>query len=185
MKNIVVKKNENLVLPLLWIGQETELSYDIKLVGNGASVKFLGLLLGKENQSLNLSIRVSHEAKNTKSDVIIKGALFDTAKVNIDGLTKIEKGAKGTNAWLGSHILLLSEKAKGKAVPSLEILENDIKAGHASTVGRIDDIEMFYLMSRGLSFEIAKKLIVNGFLQSMIQSFPKALAAKAEKEIVL
>jgi len=183
MKKIVIKKNEEKIIPILWVGKESELSYDIKLAGDGASIKFLGLLIGKENQSLNLSIRVDHIGKNTKSNVVIKGALFDTARVDIDGLTKIEKGAKGTNAWLGAHILLLSEKAKGKAVPSLEILENDIKAGHASTVGRINDLEMFYLMSRGLSKDIAKSMIVNGFLQSMVNEFPESLAKKANKII--
>ena len=104
-------------------------------------------------------------------------------RVDINGLVKIEKGAKGTNAWLAAHLLLLSEKAKGKAIPSLEILENDIKAGHATTVGRINDLEMFYLMSRGLPKKVAKSMIVTGFLQSMISQFPKQLAGKAAKAL--
>jgi Fe-S cluster assembly protein SufD len=185
MNEIIVKKNEEVVLPILWTGEETELSYSIKLSERGASIKFLALLLGKENQSLTLKVHVAHMAAETKSNVVIKSALSDSAKVDIDGLVKIEKGAKGTNAWLAAHLLLLSEKAKGRAVPSLEILENDIKAGHATTVGRINDMEMFYLMSRGLSADVAKKLIVQGFLQSMIAEFPKEISDKAEKALVL
>jgi Fe-S cluster assembly scaffold protein SufB len=185
MEEIIVKKNEERVIPLLWTGEETELSYSIKLAEEGASVKFIGLLLGKETQSLTLKVQVYHQAQQTTSRVIIKSALTDNAKVDIDGLVKIEPGAKGTNAWLAAHLLLLSEKAKGRAIPSLEILENDIKAGHATTVGRINDLEMFYLQSRGLEKETAKKLIVQGFLQSMIADFPKELAEKAEKEIEL
>lgn len=180
MNEIIVKKNEAIVLPILWIGDETELSYSIKLAGRGASITFLALLLGKENQSLTLKVHVVHMAEETKSNIVIKSALTDTAKVDIDGLVKITPGAKGTNAWLAAHLLLLSEKAKGRAIPSLEILENDIKAGHATTVGRINDMEMFYLMSRGLSSETAKKLIVQGFLQEMIDKFPKKLAEKAQ-----
>ncbi len=183
MNEIVVKKNEEVVLPILWTGEETELSYSIKLSQRGASIKFLALLLGKENQSLTLKVQVTHMAPDTKSNVVIKSALTDSAKVDIDGLVKIEPGAKGTNAWLAAHLLLLSEKAKGRAVPSLEILENDIKAGHATTVGRINDMEMFYLMSRGLSKETAKQLIVEGFLQSMIAEFSEALAKKAKTSI--
>jgi len=182
MNEIIVKKNEEVVLPILWTGEETELSYSIKLSGRGASITFLALLLGKENQSLTLKVQVIHSAPETKSNIVIKSALSDMAKVDIDGLVKIEPGAKGTNAWLAAHLLLLSEKAKGRAVPSLEILENDIKAGHATTVGRINDMEMFYLMSRGLTKETAKKLIVQGFLQSMIADFPQELAAKANSE---
>lgn len=184
-KEIIVRENENLVLPVLWVGDETELSYSIKLSERGASIKFLALLLGKENQSLTLRVKVAHEAPQTTSRVIIKSALKDSAKVDIDGLIKIEPGTKGTNAWLAAHLLLLSEKAKGRAIPNLEILENDIKAGHATTVGRINDMEMFYLQSRGLSKETAKRLIVEGFLQEMIAQFPKALAEKAESNLLL
>lgn len=185
MKNIIVKKNEEKVITILWTGEETELEYSIKLAEEGASINFLGLLLGNQTQSLTLKVSVYHNAPQTVSKVIIKSALTDSAKVDIDGLVKIEQGAKGTNAWLAAHLLLLSEKAKGRAVPSLEILENDIKAGHATTVGRINDMEMFYLMSRGLSKFAARKLIVEGFLQEMIGQFPKALAVKAEKALTI
>src|SRR5579864_3571235 len=161
MNEIIVKKNENLILPVLWIGDETELIYNIFLTGKGSSIKFLGLLLGRENKGLKLKITVYHQAESTKSEVIIKSALRDTSSVFFDGLIKIEKGAKGTNAWLAAHILLLSPKARGIAVPNLEILENDIKAGHAATVGRINELEMFYLMSRGIPEEKAKSLIVD------------------------
>ena len=178
---MIVGKNEEVVVPVLWMGEETELSYTITLAGKGASVKLLGLLLGNESQSLKLKVTVIHQAENTTSDVIIKSALCDTSQIFFDGLIKIEKGAKGTNAWLAAHLLLLSQKSRGIAVPNLEILENDIKAGHAATVGRINDLELFYLMSRGLSEEKAKQLIVDGFLQSIISQFPKELAEKVNK----
>lgn len=181
MKKIILKENEEKIISVLWTGEKTELAYDINLAGSNAKITFLGLLIGKANQSLTLKVKVTHSAPQTTSKIIIKSALTDNARVDIDGLVKIEPGAKGTNAWLAAHLLLLSEKAKGKAIPSLEILENDIKAGHATTVGRINDMEMFYLMSRGLSKNTAKKLIVEGFLQSMIREFPKNLATKAEK----
>jgi Fe-S cluster assembly protein SufD len=180
MHNIIVKENEELILPALWTGDETELSYTIFLAEKGASVKFLGLLLGQEKQGLKFKITVHHQAENTKSEVIIKSALKDTSSVFFDGLIKIEKGAKGTNAWLAAHILLLSPKARGIAVPNLEILENEIKAGHATTVGRINDLELFYLMSRGIPEEKAKQLIVEGFLQSLLEQFPKELVAKVK-----
>ena len=183
MESIVVKENEEKILPVLWTGVETELSYEIRLAGKGASIKFLGLLLGSAMQSLFMDIKVVHEAQNTTSSVIIKSALSDGARVDIEGLVKIEHGAIGTNAYLAAHLLLLSESAKGRAVPSLEILENDIKAGHGTTVGRINDMEIFYLMSRGLSKSAAKALIVEGFLQEMISQFPKELARVAQRAL--
>ncbi len=183
MKTIIVKKDEEKIVPLLWTGKETEIAYTIKLVEPGASVKFYGLLLGKQEHAVNITVDVIHAAPQTNSEVVIKSAVTDAAKVDIRGLVKIEPGAKGTRTWLAAHLLLLSQKAKGLAIPSLEILENDVKAGHATTVGRISDIEMFYLMSRGLSPHEARQLIVNGFLQDMIERLPKRLATAATKEL--
>ncbi len=174
-KNIVIGENEHLVLPLFWDGKEEEISYQIDLVERGAQVVLWGLLLGKDTDWLELRLNISHRAPDTKSKVVLKGALTGRAKINFEGLVKIEKGSTGSNAWLGSHFLLLSENAKGRAIPSLEILENDIKAGHAATVGRINDLELFYLMSRGLTKEDAKKLIVEGFLKSILERMPASL----------
>jgi Fe-S cluster assembly protein SufD len=96
--------------------------------------------------------------------VIVKGVLDDSSKVDFEGLTKIDRGAKNSNAWLESRLLLISDKATGRAVPNLEISENEVKAGHAATVGKIDETEIFYLMSRGLPRNQAVKLIVDGFI---------------------
>lgn len=182
--NVVIKRNEERVIPLLWTGEETELNYTITLAEPGAKVQFQGLLLGQDAQNLALDVTVVHAAHQTESQVVIKSALTESAKVDIKGLVKVEQGAKGTKTWLAAHLLLLSDKAKGLAIPSLEILENDIKAGHATTVGRLDEMQLFYLMSRGLSKKQAKHLIVSGFLQEMIDQFPKELQAKAQKAMI-
>lgn len=179
MKKIIIKKDEHRTVPILWTGAETELEYVITLAEPGASVTLNGLLLGAHEENLLAKVTVIHNAPQTTSEVIIKAALTERAKVDIHGLVKIEPGAKGTQTWLAAHLLLLSDKAKGLAIPSLEILENDVKAGHATTVGRLNDMELFYLMSRGLSKQIAKQLIVSGFLQDMISGFPKKLATQA------
>ncbi len=184
-KDIYVKENEELFLPILWTGQETNLSYTIFLTEKGAKVTLLGLFLGRESHKVDIKTIIHHQNQETTSEVILKGALTDTAAINYQGMVKIDPGAKGTKAWLAAHLLLLSTKAKGTAIPSLEILENDIKAGHATTVGRVNDMELFYLMSRGLSKETAKLLIVEGFLQSILEKFPEDIAEKARKELKL
>ena len=181
--NIIIKQNEEKILPILWTGQETDLFYNIHLAGNNAKLTLLALLLGKKTDKIYLQTNIYHDSPNTQSRVIVKGALNDTASVNFEGLVKIEPGAKGTNAWLAAHILLLSNHAKGRAVPSLEIAENDIKAGHATTVGKVNDLELFYLQSRGISEKTAKSLIVNGFLSNILNEFPKDIAASARKQL--
>lgn len=184
MENIIVKQNQHLVLPIIWTGKEKELIHTIRLVGTGAKITLLALLLGKNEDSVDMHTFVIHEGKDTKSEVIIKSALKDRASVNFEGLVKILPGAKGTNAYLSAHILLLSKTARGRAIPSLEIIENDIKAGHGTTVGRVNELELFYLMSRGLSSAKAKALIVEGFLNSIIERFPKIQQVDAQKKLM-
>jgi Fe-S cluster assembly protein SufD len=183
MKNIIIKKDEQRVIPILWTGKETNLEYTITLAEPGASVDFQGLLLGTDDENVLAKVTVIHAAPHTKSNIVIKSALSGHAKADIHGLVKVESGAKGTQTWLAAHLLLLSDKAKGVAIPSLEIIENDIKAGHATTVGRLGDMELFYLMSRGLPEKIAKQLIVSGFLQQMIDVLPAAAGKKATKKL--
>lgn len=183
MKDIVLTANQQIVLPLIWFGDKKNISCNIYLDGEGSAVLLPAILLGKNNDILDLQLNIYHNAPNTTSKIIVKGALTGRSFVNFDGLVKIKKGAKTTNAWLGANLLLLSNQAKGRAVPGLEIMENDIKAGHAATVGRINEIEIFYLMSRGLSEHDAKALIVRGFLESLIREFPKNQNEKAHKKI--
>jgi Fe-S cluster assembly protein SufD len=183
MNEIIVKENEKVVLPILWTGDETQLSYTINLAGRGAEILLYILLLGRESNRLELQTNVFHNEQETKSKIIVKGALSGNAMVNYDGLVKISPGAKGTNAWLAAHLLLLSNKSKGRAVPSLEILENDIKAGHATTVGRVNDEELFYLMSRGIPEKEAKMLIVEGFFGDILPNFPTEIANNVNTEL--
>src|SRR5258708_1467005 len=182
-KEIIIKENEHVFLPVLWIGEESQLSYDIILAEKGSKITLLGLLVGKDSHKIDLKTTIYHQNQDTQSEIIFKGALTDASSVNYQGLVKIEPGAKGTKAWLAAHLLLLSNKARGIAIPSLEILENDIKAGHATTVGRVNDLELFYLMSRGLPKQTAQLLIVEGFLQSILEKFPEELIEKAKLEL--
>lgn len=182
MKNmIVVPKGVKKMIPILWTGKENELVYTVILSGKGAEITMPILLLGKETQTVSIAIDIYHQKPETKSLLIAKGALWDKSKVDFNGLVKIEKGAVRSNAWLGANLLLLSKQASGRAVPNLEIEENDVKAGHAATVGKVNETELFYLMSRGLSQQTATNLIVEGFLQSMFKQFPKLLATQAQK----
>lgn len=183
-KKIIIKADENKFIPIFWDGLDKEIDYNIILSAPGATLSLLGLLIGRGDKEVNIKINVTHEAPNTKSEIILKGALQDESKVSFEGLVKIKKEAKGTNTWMATHLLILSDHARGRAIPSLEIEENDIKAGHAATVGRVNDLELFYMQSRGLSATQAKNLIVEGFLSSVIQKLPKNLQAKALKSLV-
>ncbi|MGE5041942.1 MAG: SufB/SufD family protein [Candidatus Levyibacteriota bacterium] len=184
MKNIIIKKDEEKILPVVWTGGEEHIDYKILLSQPGASIILLMLFLGKKQHAGLVNVSVIHDSPQTKSKVLVKGILEDSASIDFNGLVKIQEKAKGSQAWLGAHLLLLSESAKGRAVPSLEILENDVKAGHATTVGRINDNQVFYLMSRGLSKKQARKLIIEGFVQQFLAEFPEEERKKARRELM-
>lgn len=184
MKNIIAKENEELILPIVWLGKEKEINYNIRLAGANSSLILLMLLLGEKKDKVGIRINVDHQSRETKSKVIVKGIIGDSSSVDFNGLVKIEPGSKGANAWLSANLLLLSDRAKGRTVPSLEILENDIKAGHATTVGKVSETELFYLMSRGLSKTQARDLIIQGFLNGFLQTFPEGKAKEeAQKRL--
>jgi Fe-S cluster assembly scaffold protein SufB len=182
-QEIIVKKNEKRILPILWLGEETEINYQISLAKRGAQIELYFLLIGKDNHKLDLTVNVDHLSPNTISKIIVKGVITDSSAINFNGLTKINKGAYGVNAWLSANFLLLSDKARAKAIPGLEIVENDVKAGHATTIGKVNDLELFYLMSRGLSKSKAEQLIVKGFFNGMLAQFPLQLRRQAESAL--
>lgn len=170
MKNlkIVVKKNEEKVVPFVWVnGDDKEVFVDAELIGEGASLKIVGIFFGSKSNSVIFNTNVVHTAKNTKSLTVIRGVFRDYASINNDGMVRINRGAKNADGYFASKILLF-DNAKGRSVPSLEIDENELKAGHASTVGRPDENQLFYLRSRGLTEKEASELIVSGFFEPVI-----------------
>lgn len=182
-KKIIVKKNEEKVYPFVWIdGDEKEVTIDAHLVGEGARLTIVGIFLGKTDSSITFNTKVIHDAPNTKSLTTLRGVFFSRSTISNDGLIRINNGAKGADGYFASKILLFDD-AKGRSVPSLEIDENDLKAGHASTVGRPDENQLFYLRSRGLSEKEAETLIVTGFFNPIISYLQKDEQEKIKKQL--
>lgn len=180
-----IKANESKILPLVWFGKKNlALSINAVLDQPGSSLKILGLFFGKRNH-LELRTNVVHRAPDTFSRTIVKGVLDGEASANFEGRVAIEKGAKNADGDLKGHAILLSKQAKALMIPRLEVLENEVKAGHGATVGKIDEEQLFYIMSRGLSMEETKQLIIKGFLGSLLSEFPKKEAVKLTKVLGL
>lgn len=161
---ITVKKNQSKLIPVELIGDK---KLDVVLAGENASVEILGLVLGRGREEKMLEANITHAAPNTKSDVRVKGVLRGQSKFDFRGNVRIEKGAKGSDAYLRSDVLLFDDAKMGDDTPALEILEPDVKAGHAATVGKVDENMVFYLMSRGLTRKQAEDMIVEGFVEPM------------------
>lgn len=181
MKKITlnVKDNEDVVIPFIWINEnEKEFTYEITITGDNASVTLIGIFLGTKNSSVVFNTDVTHVGKNTKSLTTIRAVFLNNASFSNDGMIRITKGAKNTNGYFDSKALLFDD-AKGRSVPSLEIDENEVKAGHGSTIGRPDENQLFYLRSRGLSEKEAEQLIIGGFFDPIF-----SLLSKKDQESV-
>ncbi|NUU60074.1 Fe-S cluster assembly protein SufD [Paenibacillus agri] len=140
--------------------------------GTGASSDAKIICVGKGGQKLDLTTRAVHFGKHTDSDMLTKAVMTGQSTAIINGITKIEKGASGTNGQQTERVLMLSPEARGDANPILLIDEDDVKAGHAASVGQVNAEQLYYLMSRGINKEEAQRLIINGFLMPVIAEIP-------------
>ena len=145
---------------------------DIKLAGQGSNAQVLGAYFGDEDQILDYRYVMHHAAPNTNSDMFLKGAVEDEAGSVFTGMIRIEEVAQQTNAFQTNRNLILNDGASAQSVPNLEILANEVKCGHGSTVGQLDPEQRYYLMSRGLDRPSADRLQVRGFFEEALSRFP-------------
>lgn len=142
------------------------------LKGNGSNSDAKIICVGTGEQKLNVTTRAVHFGKSSSSDMITRAVMRDAATAIINGVTKIEKGATGTNGQQTEKVLMLSPKARGDANPILLIDEDDVKAGHAASVGQVNPEQIHYLMSRGITREEAQRLVIYGFLAPVVSEIP-------------
>jgi Fe-S cluster assembly protein SufD len=155
-------------------GDYSRMRAAVRLVGQGASAKQVALYFADGNQMHDFRTLQDHAAPRTRSDLLFKGAVRDTAKSVYTGLIRIRDNADKSEAFQTNRNLTLSSGAWAESVPNLEIETNDVKCSHASTVGPIDDEQRFYLESRGIRPEIAERLVVFGFFADVIDRLPSA-----------
>lgn len=127
-----------------------------------------GVFMGHGQEKLTTEITIRHKKPNLKSLTVVKAVVFDKSVFDITGNLVIDKGAKFTDAYLKLEALMMSNESMARVIPSLEITENDVEGGHGATVGQVDQEQLFYLQSRGLSKPEAEELLVEGFLADII-----------------
>ncbi len=146
---------------------------DNRLEGNGSSVEQAEIVFGSADQVFDLTSYTRHVGRDTTGNLLSKGALADRSRAYMKGLATIEHTAHGTDSYLGEFGMLLSRQARSVAIPSLEIDQPDCRrVAHASSVGPIDETQVFYLESRGLDAEAARRAIVLGYLEPVVARVP-------------
>lgn len=171
MKNFKEYKEKELVLERegeelkqsFLISDDFPKRFLIRLKGRKSRAEIFLIYIGKNNSAVDLDVMLIHEASETYGRITLKAALFNEAKINFRGMIEIEPDAKGADSYLLARALLLSDKARAEIRPYLEIKTDDVKASHGSSVGRIDERQLFYLQSRGISRSEAQQIILSGF----------------------
>jgi Fe-S cluster assembly protein SufD len=154
------------------------------LVGDGSFGDTKTVVVGRGEQIQNFTTKVVHFGKHTEGYILKHGVMKDSATSIFNGIGKIEHGATKSNAEQESRVLMLSEKARGDANPILLIDEDDVTAGHAASVGRVDKVQLYYLMSRGIPKAEAERLVIHGFLAPVVNQLPIEGVKKQLTEVI-
>jgi Fe-S cluster assembly protein SufD len=139
------------------------------LAGQGSEARVTGGYAGGNSQHLDYDTLQEHAAENTVSDLAFRGVLADRSTAVWRGMIKVDEGAQQTDAFQECRNMLLSPDAHADAIPGLEILADDVACTHAAAIAQVDKDQLYYLKSRGLSEDDARTLVVEGFLQSLVE----------------
>jgi Fe-S cluster assembly protein SufD len=152
---------------------------ETQLAGPGAHGAVTGAYATRGRQHLDFDTLQEHAAPDTTSDLAFRGILADRSSAVWRGMIKVDPGAQRTDAFQESRNLLLSKRAHADAIPGLEILANDVRCTHAAAIAQIDREQLFYLRSHGLSEADAKRLVIEGFLQALVERFEEGPVREA------
>ncbi len=166
-------------------GDYARLRSETLLAGQSSESDQLAVYFGDQDQMLDFRTLQDHDAPWTRSDLLFKGAVEDSARSVYSGLVHLRPAAQKSNATQTNRNLVLSEGASAESIPNLEIEANDVRCSHASTVGPIDDEQRYYLESRGVPPAEAERLIVLGFFDDVFARLPvSALTRRLRRTVI-
>jgi Fe-S cluster assembly protein SufD len=145
---------------------------ETRLAGEGAEARVTGAYATRLRQHVDFDTTQEHAAPNTTSDLAFRGVLTGRSTAVWKGNIIVDPGAQKTDAFQESRNLLLSKRAHADAIPGLEIQANDVRCTHAAAVAQVDPEQLFYLRSHGLDLDVARRLVVEGFLAALVERFP-------------
>lgn len=153
-------------------GKLSRFETEALIEGEGATAFLQGIYFPTGRQHMANHTLQHHRSTHTSSDLLYKGALLQEAHTVYAGTIKVDKGAQYTDAYQADRNLMLSDKAHADSIPMLEIEANEVRCTHGATLTQLDEEELFYLMSRGISRDLATNLIVDGFYAPVLERIP-------------
>lgn len=162
----------------LMLTNSCSISLHLKIIlsGEHAQAHVNGLYLLADSQQVSITTEQIHRARATQSMLHINGALTDHAFVSYAGMIHIAEQATHAQAGQENKNIILSDDARAQSVPSLEVLTHEVQCGHGTAVGRFDEQQLWYMQSRGLSEQYAKKLLLAGFTNAALFDFDEKYA---------
>lgn len=154
------------------------------LIGDRSTSDLKSVVVGRGEQTINLTSRIVQYGKETDGHILKHGVMKEKASSIFNGIGYIKHGGSGSSANQESRVLMLSEHARGDANPILLIDEDDVEAGHAASVGRVDPEQLYYLMSRGISQKEAERLVIHGFLDPVVRELPIEDVQRQLREVI-
>jgi Fe-S cluster assembly scaffold protein SufB len=150
-------------------GRLTKQTLDIITAEKGSDMRHTGMYFTEGQEHLDLFTTDKHEEGHTTGDTVWKGALTGRSRASYEGLIHIVQHAQETHTYLQTHQMLLSQQAKGDAIPSLIVQTDNVSASHGGTVGELDPEQVFYMMTRGLTRSEAVRILVEGYFEEVVQ----------------
>lgn len=147
---------------------------DSELLGDGGYANSKMIAVTTRDQEVGVNNRVTNHGKHTTGLIKQRGVILEKSELIFNGIGQIIHGAHGAKADQQNRVLIMSDQARGDANPILLIDENDVEAGHAASVGPVDQQQMYYLMSRGIPRAQAERMVIRGFLGAVLSAIPAA-----------
>jgi Fe-S cluster assembly protein SufD len=167
-----------------WGSRLSKVWIDLNLEEPGSHGELLGLYFPQGRQHIDHHTNQNHKRPRGTSDLLFKGALDDASRSVYQGIIRVWPHAQKTDAYQKNDNLLLSEQARADSIPGLEIQADDVRCTHGATSAKVQDEYVFYLMARGLSRKTAKRMIVSGFFEEVLNRVPvPGVRRKLEAEI--
>lgn len=185
-KRAIVEKNGKIEWVSGSFGSKVSMLYPASiLVGENASSEFTGISFAGEGQNLDTGAQVVHAAPHTKSTINTKSISKSGGIAIYRGLVEIKENALGSKNSTSCESLMLDNESRSDTIPTIKIENNDIDIGHEAKIGRISDSVIFYLMSRGISEQEAKEMVVRGFAEPIAKELPMEYAVEMNNLINL
>lgn len=175
-QHIALGSGEELSMTLVVLpGVDCDMALQIDLDAPGAALDLAGVFVCKEDQTVSIKVNVRHNSGGCTSNQMFKGIASGRSKATFDGLIYVAPDSQKTRAYQQCHTILLSRDAIVQARPQLEIYADDVECSHGATSGYLNEDERFYMQSRGIPEQEARKLQMISFLSSVAARLPEEL----------